>query len=151
MYLLEFLTILVAGFTASAEASSHYFVHPVLRRLPTEHHIRVEQGLLRTFGRIMPFLMPATVVLSTAYALASRPQAGPPNVLRWVAVVVFAAAVAMTLAVNVPINRQTARWNPLHPPPNWQRLRNHWERFQAARSILLLLGFALLTMSVALR
>jgi uncharacterized membrane protein len=151
MYLLEFFTLLAAGFTASAEASSHFFVHPVIRRLPAEHHIRVEQGLLRTFGRVMPLLMPATVALSAAYALVGPAQPGTVGILRWVAAILFAAAVAVTLAVNVPINRQTAQWDPLNPPGDWQRLRTRWERFQNVRSILLLVGFALLTISIALR
>jgi uncharacterized membrane protein len=151
MYLLEFLTLLVAAFTASAEASSHYFVHPVIRRLPPEHHIRVEQGLLRTFGRVMPVLMPATVTLSTAYALLAGPQASTASVFRWLAVVLFIATIAVTLLVNVPINRHTAHWNPLNPPDDWQLLRRRWERFQGVRSILLLLGFACVALAVALR
>jgi hypothetical protein len=152
MYLLlDFLTLLVAGFTASAEASSHYFVHPVIRRLPTEYHLRVEQGLLRTFGRAMPVLMPATVVLSTACALMAPGQGDTPGIMRWVAVSFFAAGVTVTVLKNVPINRQTAQWDPLNPPPDWRLLRARWERFQAVRSILLLLGFASLTLAFTLR
>lgn len=52
--------VAVSGFTACSEFASFAFVHPVVRRLPAEHHLTVEQGLLRTFGRVMPVLMPAT-------------------------------------------------------------------------------------------
>jgi hypothetical protein len=62
MDLLGFITLVVTGFTACAEFGSYAFVHPVIRRLPPEHHIRVEQGLLGTFGRVMPILMTLSVV-----------------------------------------------------------------------------------------
>ena len=36
----------------------------VIRRLPQEQHIRVEQGLLKPLGRVMPVLMTLCVILS---------------------------------------------------------------------------------------
>ncbi len=54
MDILGLSTLLPIGFTGCAEFGSYAFVHPVLRRLPPVHHITVEQGLLRTFGRVMP-------------------------------------------------------------------------------------------------
>ena len=50
--------LVLPGFTACAEFGSYAFVHPVIRRLPTEHHVTVEQGLVRTFGHFMPVAMP---------------------------------------------------------------------------------------------
>ncbi|WP_180970137.1 hypothetical protein [Deinococcus planocerae] len=74
MNVLAFGTLLATGFTACAEFGSYAFVHPVIRHLPPEQHLRVEKGLLRTFGRVMPTLMTACVVLSWSFALtpASR-------------------------------------------------------------------------------
>ena len=48
MDILGFITLAVVGFTSCAEFGSYAFVHPVIRRLPTKDHIRVEQGLLKT-------------------------------------------------------------------------------------------------------
>ena len=45
---LEFATLVVTGFTSCAEFGSYAFVYPVIRRLPPEHHVFVEKGLLRT-------------------------------------------------------------------------------------------------------
>ena len=56
MEILGFITLVITGFTSCAEFGSYAFVHPVIRQLPPEHHIRVEQGLLKTFGRVMPVL-----------------------------------------------------------------------------------------------
>jgi len=64
MDVLGFATLSVTGFAACAESGSYAFVHPVIRRLPRDHHVTVEKGLLRTFGRVMPVLMTLCVVLS---------------------------------------------------------------------------------------
>jgi hypothetical protein len=44
--LLEFIGLVITGFTSRAEFGSYAFVHPVIRRLPREHHVSVEKGLL---------------------------------------------------------------------------------------------------------
>lgn len=136
MDLLLFATLVVTGFVSCAEFGSYAFVHPVLRhRLPPREHLAVEQGLLRTFGRVMPVGMPLTVVLAIALAGV---RGGP---LAWAAAAAFAAAVTSTLIVNVPINIATGRIDPQHPPAEWDRTRRRWETFQGLRSWLLLAGF----------
>lgn len=138
MHLLRTVAVSVSGFTACSEFASFAFVHPVVRSLPAEHHLTVEQGLLRTYGRVMPILMPSTAALSLVFARRSRRPAA------WAAVGANAAALACTVAVNVPINKATATWDPTDPPSDWKRTRDRWERFQAIRSPLLLAGFVLL-------
>ncbi|WP_433274993.1 anthrone oxygenase family protein [Pseudonocardia xinjiangensis] len=139
MNLLTLATLLVTGFISCAEFGSYAFVHPVLRRLPATERIIVEQGLLRTYGRVMPVGMTLCVVLGIAAAADGR----GPALLSWSAAAAFAVAVASTVVVNVPINAATGRWDPAHPPADWERTRRRWESFQGVRSWLLLLGFVL--------
>jgi uncharacterized membrane protein len=148
---LEFATLVVTGFTSCAEFGSYAFVHPVIRHLPPEHHVSVEKGLLKTFGRVMPVLMTLCVVLSLAYAIQLRAVNGTASIIRWSSAIVFVAALVSTIIFNVPINLATGRWNPQDPPQNWKTLRNRWEFFQGARSWLLLIGFILLCLAVAAR
>ena len=77
--LLEFIGLVVTGFTSCAEFGSYAFVHPVIRGLPREHHLSVEKGLLKTFGRVMPVLMTLCVVFSFAYAMQLRAAQGLAN------------------------------------------------------------------------
>ena len=119
MRTLEFATLLVTGFVSCAEFGSYAFVHPVLRRLPTLERITVEQGLLKTFGRVMPIGMTLTLVLAIAFASNRAGTAG----WSWAAVAAFAASLVFTIIVNVPINLATGRWDAEHPPPDWQRDR----------------------------
>jgi len=139
---LGFATLVVGGFTACAEFGSYAFVHPVIRRLPAASHIEVEQGLLRTFGRVMPVLMTATLALGVANTVAVGGQGGPAG-WRWAAAAAYIAALTSTVIFNVPVNLATGRWDPQHPPENWKQVRDRWEIFQGLRSWLLLTGFVL--------
>ena len=139
MSTLAFVTLAVTGFVSCAEFGSYAFVHPVIRRLPVTERITVEQGLLKTFGRIMPIGMTLTVVL----AITNAAQGTGTEPLAWLAAAAFAAALMSTLAVNVPINLATGRWDAENPPHDWEATRDRWETFQGIRSWLLLIGFIL--------
>jgi uncharacterized membrane protein len=147
MDILGFVTLVVTGFTACAEFGSYAFVHPVIRRLPPQQHLRVEQGLLRTFGLFMPFAMTLSVFLSIAYASVGSKTG--PDLVRWAAAAFFAAALVSTLIFNVPVNLATGRWDPDHPPEDWRRTRTRWEFFQGVRSWLLLAGFVTLSAAIS--
>ena len=146
MDVLEFATLSVTGFAACAEFGSYAFVHPVIRRLPREHHVTVEKGLLHTFGRVMPVLMTLCVVLSIVRAT----RAVHANALLWLSAGAFTIALVTTLLFNVPINRATGKWDPAKPPENWMEARNKWEFFQGLRSWLLLIGFVLQCAAVSI-
>lgn len=139
MNMLELATLITTGSISCAEFGSYALVHPVLRRLPVTERVTVEQGLLKTFGRVMPIGMTLCVVLAVTTAVDS----GDTGPLSWSAAAAFTAAVVFTVAVNVPINRATGRWDAQHPPADWERTRSRWEFFQGVRSWLLLLGFVL--------
>ncbi len=124
---LAFATLALTGFVACAEFGSYAFVHPVLRRLPATERIRVEQGLLKTFGRVMPVGMPLSLILAIAFA-TRRTGASPWT---WIAVAAFATATLTTLIVNVPVN-----WPPEPGTPSTPRRtgRRHVPAGSASRA-----------------
>ncbi len=150
MDVLGFIALTVTGFTSCAEFGSYAFVHPVVRHLPQEHHIRVEQGLLRTFGRVMPVLMTLSVILAISYAVSLNSIEGTARIVRWASAISFIAALVSTIIFNVPINLATGRWDADTPPEKWKETRNRWEFFQGLRSWLLLIGFVLLCLAMTL-
>ncbi len=150
MDILGFIALVVTGFAACAEFGSYAFVHPVIRRLPPEQHLIVEQGLLRTFGRVMPILMTLCVVLSISYAVSLTSAGGTTLLVGWLAAGSFGLALISTIIFNVPINLATGRWDASAPPPDWKATRNRWEFFQGLRSWLLLIGFVLLCLAITL-
>ena len=148
--LLEFATLFVTGFTSCAEFGSYAFVHPVIRNLPPEHHVEVEKGLLKTFGRVMPVLMTLCPILSLSYAILNS-AGSVGSAIRWCSAAAFTAALISTFIFNVPINLATASWQSDNRPSNWKQIRDRWEFFQGVRSWLLLIGFLLLSLAVATR
>ncbi|SEE94329.1 anthrone oxygenase family protein [Ruania alba] len=138
-------TLLVAGFTACAEFGSYAFVHPVLRRLPIEQHIAVEQGLVRTFGRFMPFAMTGSLLLVVAW-VSVRPG---PWLGEAAAVALWAFGLVTTILVNVRINAVTARWKSDGDSDTWRAMRARWELFQGVRSWAFLASFAVVVVLVA--
>ena len=131
MNTLEFLVLLITGFTSCAEFGSYAFVHPVIRRLPQEQHVFVEKGFLKTFGRVMPGLMTLCVVLAISYALQRNKGSNLEEIFRWASAASFIVAVIFTIVFNVPINKATAKWSAENPPPDWKQKRNRWEFFKA--------------------
>jgi uncharacterized membrane protein len=149
MKFLDFFTLFIVGFTSCAEFGSYAFVHPVIRKLPVEHHLTVEKGLLRTFGRLMPVLMPASMALGIAHASIAGGHGGP-GLWRWLGAASLIAALISTVIVNVPINLATGRIDPAAPPANWRSMRNRWEVFQGVRSWLLVIGFLFICIGFAI-
>jgi uncharacterized membrane protein len=145
---LSLLTLLITGFVSCAEFGSYAFVHPVLRQLPPTQHISVEQGLLRTFGRVMPVGMTLCLVLAVLHASIPGGEGGP-LLWRWLAAAAFGAALVSTIVFNVPINLAAGRWDAANPPADWKQTRNRWEIFQGLRSWLLLIGFAFISVGFA--
>ncbi len=83
--------------------------------------------------------------ISPRGAPGDGPAGGGSRLLSWSAAGAFAAAVGNTVAVKVPINLATARWDAEHPPEDWERTRHRWEVVQAVRSWLMLAGFVLVS------
>ena len=95
--------------------------------------------MLRTFGRVMPILLPLTSVLIVLTAVVAPD--GAPRVLWVIAAAAAAVLIAFTLAVNVPINKRTLTWDAEHPPEQWRADRRRWHTYQGIRAVLLAVWF----------
>ena len=120
----------------------------MIRKLPIEHHVAVEKGLLRTFGRVMPVLMTASAGLALANASVASGHGGP-DLWRWAGAASLIVALVSTIIVDVPINLATGKLDPAAPPSDWRSIRNRWEVFQGIPSWLLVIGFVLICVGFA--
>lgn len=145
---LSTLVVLLSGWLAGAESASWALLQPVVARLDDTPQIRMQQGMLRTFGRVMPILLPLTSALIVLTAILA--PAGAPQVLWVVAAVAAAVLIAFTLAVNVPINKRTLTWDAEHPPQGWRADRHRWHTYQGVRAVLLAVWFLCAVAAVTL-
>lgn len=106
---------------------------------PKGQQIRMQQGMLRTFGRVMPVLLPLTSVLIVATAVLS--PSGADRVLWLIAAVAAVVLIVFTLAINVPINKRTLTWDAEKPPADWRIDRHRWHTYQGVRALLLTVWF----------
>lgn len=148
MNVVHLAAVIVVGFVGCAEFGSWAFVHPVLRRLPPKQWLEVEQGLLRTFGRVMPVGMTLAPILAGSAAASLQDRA---STLAWVATAALVIALVTTVAVNVRINLVTGTWDPDDPPEDWREQRRRWEAFQGVRASLQVTGFLLITAATLIR
>jgi uncharacterized membrane protein len=148
---IELASLLLVGWIAGAELGSWCCVQPVVARLPYEQYVAAEQGMLGTFGRIMPVLMPLSGVLAIVLVLVSRGESRFVFWLRVAAALCLAFTVVTTLTVNVPINTRTASWRMTDDIAEWHAMRERWHAFQGIRGGLFGVAFLLLSVALALR
>ena len=63
---------------------------------------------------------------------------------RWLFVaagVLLLAGIVVTVAVEVPMNKQVVQWQPGAMPAEWMAVRDRWLRFHAVRTVLGVLSF----------
>ncbi|MFL4472640.1 anthrone oxygenase family protein [Paeniglutamicibacter sp. MACA_103] len=142
MDLLLLATLLIVGFVGCAEFASVALVHPIIRRLPEDQQLVMEQGLLRTYGMIMPVGMTLAAVLPM---MLSFREADP-----WflTAGIVLTIALIATILGNVPINLRTFRIKGARAPKGFIPMRRRWDIYQAIRGSLQLAGFVLVSIGI---
>jgi hypothetical protein len=142
----SFFAVVLAGVLTGSELASRLIVHPVLWRLPHDAQVKAEKLMYKRFGSIDPFLMTATIV---ACFVAATAQHGQAATLTFAAAGCFALMLAITLALNMPINLVVFRWDEERGDPDrWRTLRRRWDRIHSVRIALDSAGFALVAAAV---
>ena len=143
---LRFVALVLAGLLAGSELTSRIIVHPALWQLPHDAQVKAEKATYRRFASIDPFLMTATVAVCFAAAAAEH---GTAATLTFAAAGCFTLMLAMTLALNMPINLAVFRWDEEHGnPEQWRQLRRRWDLIHTGRVILDSTGFALVAVAI---
>lgn len=139
--ILEILAIVLVGTLVGSEFSVVAFVAPVVGRLPDDafRAFRSDGGGL--LGRVMPFWYLASLALLVAILVVDGAQRG----LIGASAGLMTAAVVLSVAVLVPINKRIMAWRSVDDvsrelAARWDRL--HWLRVAllAASLVLLLVG-----------
>lgn len=145
--ILEILALLAIGWVSGAEIGSWFGIQPIVEKLPYDQQLNLEQSMLKSFGKVMPVIMPLSAVLVIMLAIFSR---NDPSVVMWlriIAVICIAITIVTTLTINVPINNLTAKWQITDSFEKWSQMRTRWHLFQGVRGGFFLLSFILLTIA----
>lgn len=147
MMILEILALVSVGWISGAEMGSWYGIQPVINKFSYEHQLTFQQGMLKTFGKIMPVIMPFSAVVVILLEVFSTNGQAAVMMLRILAAVCVVIAIVCTVAINVPINNQTDKWKLSENFDKWSRMRTRWHFFQGIRSVLYLISFILLAIA----
>ncbi len=149
--ILHLFALLVFGLMCGSELNVAAFGHPVLNRQPLDVHIPMRSSLAVLFGRVMPFWMGGSALLTLLLLLPFEHL----NERAWhLAAVAFSVQVLMvlfSLVAPVPINNRIARWTITSLPEGWEAMEQRWDFYHWLRTGMLVAGFALLALSFGAR
>lgn len=143
MHLLNIITITSAGLMAGNELAVSVFVNPALRRLDSGPQAQALSLFARSLGRAMPVWYGLCLALLALESFLRRHQTTLAPLLT--AVVIWAGAIILSIAVLVPINNRIASLNTTAPAPGWEREHRKWEILHRVRILLLVAAVVVLT------
>jgi hypothetical protein len=144
----RFANLFITGALTGNEFGSWAALHPALRELPHQAHVRSEQAVTRRYGKMMPALMTGALV-SFVPVLSLSTDRCRSLLIGLAGMVCYATMLAITLTGNLPINRHTLELNPdTTPREEFLELRARWDRLHTARNVLNLAGFGLAILGV---
>jgi len=147
---LEILALVSVGWVSGAEIGSWFGIQPIVSKLPYEQQLNLEKSMLRSFGKVMPVLMPFSALVVILLVILSTNDASTIFSLRAVAAACIAITILTTLTINVPINGLTAKWELADNFEKWSLMRKRWHFFQGVRGILFLVSFILLAIAASM-
>ena len=145
----RFANLFLVGVLTGNEFGSWAGLHPALRELPHQAHVRSEQAVTRRFVKMMPALMMGALVSFVPVLSLVSDRRSLSFLFDLAGMLYYATMLTITLAGNIPINRRTLELNPdTTPREEFLELRARWDRLHAARNILNLAGFGLALLGV---
>jgi len=145
----RFANLFLVGVLSGNEFGSWAGLHPALRQLPHQAHVRSEQAVTRRYGKMMPALMMGTLVSFVPVLSLVSDRRSSSFLFGLAGMVCFATMLTITLTGNVPVNRRTLELDPnTTPREEFLELRARWDRLHAARNVLNLAGFGLALLGV---
>ena len=145
----RFANLFLVGVLTGNEFGSWAGLHPALRELPHQAHVRSEQAVTRRFGKMMPALMMGALVSFVPVLSLVTDRRSSYFLFSFAGMVCYVTMLAITLTGNVPINRRTLELDPdTTPREEVLELRARWDRLHAARNVLNLAGFGLALLGV---
>ncbi len=112
--------------------------------LSASSFVQQQQIIHIHYVRLLPVLSLSSILGALAWLFLVRARwNGAEFWLVLLAVVAIAAAAALTVRVNFPINAELMTWNVAAPPANWKEIWSPWEKVHTVRTVLWVGSFAL--------
>jgi len=145
--IVQFAALVLTALSMSVHVGTWLTEAPLRETRSGALFTEVQQGRDRVAARIMPVVKNASILAVAACVVVRRAIPGA-FALSLAALILIIGDLAVTLAGNVPINKQVQSWDVAAPPAEWAALRDRWETLHTIRTALIVCGFALFASSV---
>ena len=143
MLVLRFVALICTGLSAGIFLGHRAGVSLAMPVLNPSSFIQLQQVIHKTFVRMMPVLILGALVGSVTWAVLLRSRWRTDEF--WLvsgASVAMMCILAMTRAVNIPINKRLMTWDAAEPPSDLSVVWAPWERIHSIRTVLAIVAFA---------
>jgi uncharacterized membrane protein len=133
----------VGGGLIAGVACTVLVLELALRRLDGPQYVEVRQAEFDYFSWFIGGILVLTLAAVTMLAvLAGHTRS---RTLAIVALTFLLVALAVSLAVNGPINVEQRGWNATAPPANWAAVRDRWQLAHVVRTVAILIALGFLS------
>ncbi|HSB15731.1 MAG TPA: DUF1772 domain-containing protein [Bryobacteraceae bacterium] len=116
--------------------------------LSASSFVTFQQILHRHFVWMMPILLGIAILSMATWLMLAHARPGSAEfTFVGLAELAFISIVVLTRAINVPINVQLMTWDASSPPSGVMNTWVRWEQAHTARTVIAVLGFALLLLA----
>jgi hypothetical protein len=145
----QFVTLLLYSLVVAVFWGTWLGLSRSIADLSAATFLEVGRTMIANLGGPMRILMPSAVVATFALVvLLARRHERFAATFGTLALVLLVTAMAITLLVNVPIDRQIRGWTTETLPPAWEATRDRWEFYHLTRTLVSVTGLACLFGSV---
>jgi uncharacterized membrane protein len=113
-----------------------------MSRLSALAYVEFHQATNHTFDPYMPIVVVGTILGGIVLAILSPGIHSLSGELAILGCLCYVAGLAISLSINVRINKQIERWSVKNPPADWSAVRTRWVRFHIVRTLFSLPGLA---------
>jgi uncharacterized membrane protein len=141
----QFANILLFALVMGVFWGTWFSLSRSIAAITPQAFLEIGHLMIRNLGGPMSVLLPAALASSLVVViLLFRRRRIAAFSLAMAGLLLMVAALAVTLAVNVPIDDQINQWTVTTLPDNWTVIRDRWEFFHGIRTFASVgaLGFA---------
>ena len=119
--------------------------------LPPETFVVIGKQIMKNVAVGMSILMPLGIFGVLVLLLMAGRKKKAHFYWLFSTLILFAAALVITLFIEVPIDNEIKTWKPNNMPTDWQAIRDRWQFYHTDRTFLCLTGMACYLMAVIKR
>ena len=102
--------------------------------LPVEIFLTIGKEIMKNVAVPMSIIMPASILGLLILLISSWKTRSVYFYCIFTALILFIAALIITLTIEVPIDNQIAKWTVETIPAGWRKIRDKWEFYHTIRT-----------------